>query len=89
MFRVAIVGLEHYHVTGWVESFEQFPDRIEIVGLYDADPGSGERLAPPYHDPVLSYSGFLQMVKPVARRTARPLNDDRPIRLISFTGAAS
>ena len=54
VFRVAIVGLEHYHVTGWVESFEQFPDRIEIVGLYDPDPGAGERLAPPYHDPVLS-----------------------------------
>lgn len=56
MYRVAIVGLEHYHVTGWVESFEQFPGQIEIVALYDPNPAAGERLAPPYHDPVLSPS---------------------------------
>ena len=44
--RVAVVGLDHYHVTGWVESLEQFADRLEIVALYDPNPAVGERLAP-------------------------------------------
>jgi predicted dehydrogenase len=51
---LAVIGLEHYHVTGWVESLEQFSDRIEIVALYDPDPALGERLAPSHHDPILS-----------------------------------
>ena len=53
-YRLAVVGLEHYHVTGWVESLEQFADRIEIVALYDPDPALGERRAPSHHDPILS-----------------------------------
>jgi predicted dehydrogenase len=53
-YRIAVVGLEHYHVTGWVESLEQFPDRIEIVALYDPNPELGTRLAPSFHDPRLS-----------------------------------
>lgn len=53
-YRVVIVGLDHYHVTGWAESLQQFPDRIEIVGLHDPDPALGERLAPAHHDPRLS-----------------------------------
>jgi predicted dehydrogenase len=52
--RVGIVGLEHYHVTGWVESLEQFPDQLEIAVLYDPNPALGERLAPTHHDPHLS-----------------------------------
>ncbi|MGH2535552.1 MAG: Gfo/Idh/MocA family protein [Thermomicrobiales bacterium] len=52
--RVVIVGLDHYHVTGWVESLGLFPDRIEIVGLHDPNPALGERLAPSFHDPNLS-----------------------------------
>jgi predicted dehydrogenase len=51
---LGVVGLEHYHVTGWVESIEQFPDQIEIVALYDPNPALGERLAPAHHDPNLS-----------------------------------
>jgi predicted dehydrogenase len=50
---VGIVGLEHYHVTGWVESFEQLPDRVDIVALFDPDPELGRRLAPRHHDPSL------------------------------------
>lgn len=53
-YRLAVIGLNHYHVTGWVESLEVFDDRIEIVALYDPDPANGERLAPSHHDPVLS-----------------------------------
>ncbi len=53
-YRLAVVGLEHYHVTGWVESLEQFSDVIEIVALYDPDPAMGARRAPSHHDPILS-----------------------------------
>lgn len=51
--RVGVVGLGHYHVTGWVETIEGFPDELEIVALYDPDPGLARTLAPPHHDPSL------------------------------------
>ena len=51
--RVGIIGLEHYHVTGWVKSLELFQGRIEIVALYDPDSARGTALAPTFHDPVL------------------------------------
>ena len=51
--RVAVVGLDHYHVTGWVETIEGFPDELEIVALYDPDPERARTLAPPHHDPSL------------------------------------
>ena len=51
--RVGVVGLAHYHVTGWVETLEGFADELEIVALYDADPERGRTLAPPHHDPSL------------------------------------
>ena len=53
-WQLGVVGLEHYHVTGWVESLEQFPDQLEIVALYDPNPALGERLAPAHVDPNLS-----------------------------------
>jgi UDP-N-acetyl-2-amino-2-deoxyglucuronate dehydrogenase len=54
--RVGIVGLEHYHATGWVESVEQLADRLEIVALYDPDPKFGQSLTPAHSDPHLSPS---------------------------------
>ncbi|MCC6805770.1 MAG: Gfo/Idh/MocA family oxidoreductase, partial [Anaerolineae bacterium] len=54
MLRVGVIGLEHYHVTGWVDSLGLFSDRVEIVALYDPDPIRGELLAPTWHDPHLS-----------------------------------
>ena len=36
--RVGVVGLGHYHVTGWVETLEGVGDELEIVALYDPDP---------------------------------------------------
>ena len=51
--RVGVVGLAHYHVTGWVETLEGFPDELEIVALYDPDPERGRTLAPLHHDPSL------------------------------------
>lgn len=51
--RLAVIGLEHYHITGWIETLEEFADQIEIVVLYDPDPALGQRLAPRHHDPIL------------------------------------
>lgn len=51
--RVGVVGLSHYHVTGWVETIEGFPDELEIVALYDPDPERARTLAPTHHDPSL------------------------------------
>jgi UDP-N-acetyl-2-amino-2-deoxyglucuronate dehydrogenase len=51
--RVGVVGLAHYHVTGWVETIEGFPDELEIVALYDPDPERARTLAPSHHDPSL------------------------------------
>jgi predicted dehydrogenase len=53
-FRLAVVGIDHYHTTGWVESFEQFPDEVEIVALYDPDPEMGRTLKPNFVDPFLT-----------------------------------
>ena len=52
--RLAVVGIDHFHATGWVESIEQFGDEIEIVGLYDRKPEVGRTLAPIDRDPRLS-----------------------------------
>jgi UDP-N-acetyl-2-amino-2-deoxyglucuronate dehydrogenase len=54
--RLGVVGIDHYHSTGWVESLEWFDDVIDIVALYDPDPEIGRTLAPRYHDPSLSPS---------------------------------
>src|SRR5262245_46836248 len=51
--RVAVVGLDHYHVTGWVETIRLFPDELEIVALQDVDPSRGAALAPRFRDPSL------------------------------------
>jgi predicted dehydrogenase len=52
--RVAVVGLDHYHTTGWVESLELFPDELEIVAIYEPDRSLWEGLAPRYYDPHLA-----------------------------------
>jgi predicted dehydrogenase len=52
--RLGVVGIDHYHTTGWVESLEQFAEEIEIVALYDPDPTIRTTLAPRFHDPSLS-----------------------------------
>jgi predicted dehydrogenase len=52
--RVAVVGLDHYHTTGWVESLELFPEEIEIVAIYEPDESLWAGLAPRYVDPHLS-----------------------------------
>ncbi len=51
--RTIIVGHEHYHVTGWVETLGLFPQRIEIVGRYDPDPARADRDRPDFADPGL------------------------------------
>jgi predicted dehydrogenase len=54
--RVGVVGLAHYHVTGWVETLEGFGEQLEVVALYDPDPERARTLAPPHHDPTLRAS---------------------------------
>ena len=54
--RLGVVGLAHYHVTGWVETLEGFEDDIDVVALYDPDPERARTLAPPHHDPSLRAS---------------------------------
>ena len=49
-YRAAVVGLDHYHVAGWVETLELFPEQIEIVALYDPDPERGRTLRPRWSD---------------------------------------
>jgi predicted dehydrogenase len=51
--RAVVVGLDHYHVTGWVETLRLFPDDIEIVALFDPDASRGDALAPRFFDPAL------------------------------------
>lgn len=51
--RTVVVGLNHYHVTGWVESLAGFKDDIEIVGRYDPDPARASAIAPDFSDPNL------------------------------------
>ncbi|MFN8619982.1 MAG: Gfo/Idh/MocA family oxidoreductase [Chloroflexota bacterium] len=52
--RVVVVGLDHYHVAGWVETLELFPEQLEIVALYDPSPERARDLRPRYSDPSLA-----------------------------------
>lgn len=52
-FRVALVGLNHYHATGWAETLTQMQDLLDIVAVYDPDPTRRETLRPDFHDPTL------------------------------------
>jgi UDP-N-acetyl-2-amino-2-deoxyglucuronate dehydrogenase len=51
--RTAVIGLEHYHVTGWVETLGLFPEQIELVARYDPDPQRAARERPSFVDPSL------------------------------------
>ena len=51
--RLGIVGVDHYHATGWVESALHFGDALQLVALYDPNPAIGETLAPAFRDPSL------------------------------------
>ncbi len=52
--RAVVVGLNHYHVTGWVESLNEFQDRVEIVGRYDPSPERRDLDGPDNADPNLA-----------------------------------
>jgi len=52
--RTVVIGLDHYHVTGWVETLGLFPERIELAGRYDADPVRAGSLRPRFVDPGLT-----------------------------------
>lgn len=54
--RVAIIGLEHGHVAGFLPQFEKQHD-AELVGIVDADPALRTKYAEKFHlDPKLFYT---------------------------------
>lgn len=53
-WRVIVAGLNHYHVTGWVESLGTLADRIDVVGRCDPDPGRQRVPGPDHIDPNLA-----------------------------------
>ena len=60
--RVAIVGLEHGHIGGFLK---QFPNQreVELVGIVDADQSLCRRYAQQYHlDPSLFYAQMQPMI---------------------------
>jgi predicted dehydrogenase len=50
--RLGVVGVDHFHTTGWIESLEHYADQIEIVALYDPNPAMAS-LRPQWVDPSL------------------------------------
>lgn len=61
-FRVAIVGLEHGHVAGFLKQFPTQHD-VELVGIVDADKALSQRYFQQYHlDPSLLYPDLDSMV---------------------------
>lgn len=55
-FRLVVVGLNHYHVTGWVESLGWLRDRIDVVAVYDPDMSRSDGRPPDHADPSLRQS---------------------------------
>jgi predicted dehydrogenase len=60
--RVAIVGLEHGHVGGFLKQFPQ-QHEVELVGIVDADKTLSDRYAQQFHlDPSLFYTQLDTMI---------------------------
>lgn len=54
--RTIVVGLDHYHVTGWVETLGLFPGQIDVVARYDPNPERAALDQPAFVDPHLPQS---------------------------------
>ena len=52
-YRAVVVGLNHFHGPGWVESLAALNDQIEVVSRYDADPARAGAIRPDHVDPAL------------------------------------
>ena len=60
--RVAIVGLEHGHVAGFLKQFPK-QHEVQLVGIVDADTTLSHRYAEQYHlDPSLFYAQLDAMI---------------------------
>jgi predicted dehydrogenase len=60
--RVAIVGLEHGHIAGFLKQFPTQHD-VQLVGIVDADTALSHRYAQQYHlDPSLFYTQLDPMI---------------------------
>lgn len=77
--RTVVVGFEHYHVTGWVETLGLFPEQIEILGRYDPDPTRADSKCPSFVDPNLP-SGFSEsfLAVPFYSNIAKLIRETRP-----------
>jgi predicted dehydrogenase len=51
--RLALIGVNHYHATGWAETVLQLSNHVEVVAVYDPDSAALNRFAPQDHDPRL------------------------------------
>lgn len=77
--RTVVIGLEHYHVTGWVETLGLFPEQIELVGRYDANPSRANLARPSFVDPNLTQA-FPETFRsvPFFSELAALIRDTRP-----------
>src|ERR1700684_3334622 len=61
---VAIVGLEHGHISGFLKQFPNQHD-VQLVGIVDADTALSHRYAQQFHlDPSLFYTPLDPMIAP-------------------------
>ncbi len=77
--RAVVAGLDHYHVTGWVETLGLFREQIEIVGRYDPDPARADCTRPRFVDPSLP-GGFSEsfLAVPFFSDIGRLIRETRP-----------
>jgi predicted dehydrogenase len=81
-FRVAIAGLVHGHVEGFLSSASKRPD-IEIVGIAEPDQQLGRRYASRFHlDPQLLFSDVAAMLETVKPQTVLAYTDTRDHRRV-------
>jgi predicted dehydrogenase len=80
--KVAIVGLEHGHVAGFLKQFPKQHD-VELVGIVDTDAALSHRYAQEYHlDPGLFYTQLDAMIAarhPQALLVYTSISKHRPV----------
>lgn len=55
-FRAVVLGLNHYHVTGWLASLRALDDDLDVMATYDPDPARKGSSGPAFTDPALPCS---------------------------------
>ncbi|HWV22929.1 MAG TPA: Gfo/Idh/MocA family oxidoreductase [Thermomicrobiales bacterium] len=89
--RVAILGLNHYHVTGWLGSLRSLGETLDVVCVHDPDPARLEAEGPDHSDPSLprDYPSWLRNV-PFESDLDRMLDAYKPeIALVTLPNASA